>query len=387
MNEQKQKKHTLLYLLIIILLAGLIFLAGLTCVSMYKMSAIQKEFSEVYGEINEVNKTVNALLTRAEELEALTNASSSEKQAEAIGPEPPPVTPTPAVDSKTTKTTEPTETPAQPSIETPQEEGMISPSKDAEGTFSSSDDDSMNQLLAQVQNLLPTNNGTWSVYVCNLIKGTEGAIHDTPMQAASLIKLFIMGAVYENYDNLTIQYGSSSVDSLLYSMITVSDNDAANTLVSYLGGGDTTSGMYVVNSFCKAHGYLSTSMGRLLLQSNANGDNYTSVSDCGKFLKEIYQINNGTAVSATLSHAQDMYHLLKNQTRLHKIPAQMPAGVGVANKTGELSSVENDAAIIFDTAKGIDLVICFMSENLTATGSAQQCIAEYSRMIYGYYNE
>ena len=128
-------------------------------------------------------------------------------------------------------------------------------------------------------------------------------------------------------------------------------------------------------------------MGRLLLQSNANGDNYTSVSDCGKFLKEIYQINNGTAVSASLSHAGDMYNLLKNQQRRHKIPAQIPQGVGVANKTGELSNVENDAAIIYNTAKGIDLVICFMSENLSATGSAQESIASYSRMIYGYYNE
>ena len=54
MNEQKQKKHTLLYLLIIILLAGLMFLAGLTCVSMYKMSAIQKDFVELLEEIDKM---------------------------------------------------------------------------------------------------------------------------------------------------------------------------------------------------------------------------------------------------------------------------------------------------------------------------------------------
>ena len=59
------------------------------------------------------------------------------------------------------------------------------------------------------------------------------------MQAASLIKLYIMGAVYENYEQITGQYGRDSVDSNLYSMITVSDNDAANTLTTYLGGGDS----------------------------------------------------------------------------------------------------------------------------------------------------
>ena len=49
-----------------------------------------------------------------------------------------------------------------------------------------------------------------------------------------------------------------------------------------------------------------------------------------------------------------MYRLLKMQTRKNKIPAQMPSDVKVANKTGELDNVENDAGIIYDTAKGID---------------------------------
>ena len=49
--------------------------------------------------------------------------------------------------------------------------------------------------------------------------------------------------------------------------------------------------------------------------------------------------------------------------------------------------VENDAAIIYDTAKGIDLVVCFMSQNLTDTGAAQSTIAADARAIYGYYNE
>ena len=44
-----------------------------------------------------------------------------------------------------------------------------------------------------------------------------------------------------------------------------------------------------------------------------------------------------------------MYALLKQQQRTNKIPAAMPAGVHVANKTGELSNVENDAGILYDT--------------------------------------
>ena len=263
-----------------------------------------------------------------------------------------------------------------------QEEGTISPSHSSE----SSTDESLNSLLAQIKPLLPQNNGTWSVYVCNLMKNTEGVIDDQPMQAASLIKLFIMGTVYENYESLSETYGADTLNSYLNSMITVSDNDAANKLVNMLGDGDDEAGMRAVNAFCASHGYSSTSMGRLLLQSNEYGDNYTSVSDCGHFLKEIYQSNAGTAES-TLAHTDAMYSLLKMQQRRNKIPANLPDGVKVANKTGELDDVENDAGIIYSTAKGIDLVVCFMSQDLTDSGAAQASIAQDARLIYGYYNE
>ena len=218
------------------------------------------------------------------------------------------------------------------------------------------------------------------------MKNTEGTIDDQQMQAASLIKLFIMGAVYENFDSLCDAYGADSVNNYLNPMITASDNDAANALVNMLGYGDDATGMDVVNSFCQAHGYTSTSMGRLLLQDNTYGDNYTSVSDCGHFLKEIYQGNAGTA-DTTLSHTDAMYSLLKMQERRNKIPANLPEGVKVANKTGELTGVENDAGIIYSTAKGIDLVVCFMSQDLTDSGAAQASIAQDARLIYGYYNE
>lgn len=70
-----------------------------------------------------------------------------------------------------------------------------------------------------------------------------------------------------------------------------------------------------------------------------------------------------------------------------KIPANLPDGVKVANKTGELDDVENDAGIIYNTAKNIDLVVCFMSQDLTDSSEAQAVIAQDSRLIYGYYNE
>lgn len=240
-------------------------------------------------------------------------------------------------------------------------------------------DEKMQALIPQIQASLPTGNGSWSVYVYDTVNVSEGSINSWKMQAASLIKLFIMGAVYENFDSLAAQYGQETLESNLYSMITVSDNDAANNLTAYLGAGDSEAGRNAVDAFCKAHGYESTHMGRMLLQSNEYDDNFTSVSDCGHFLKDIYEQDY-----EEFPYADEMFELLANQTRRHKIPAQMPEGVSVANKTGELSNVENDAGIIYDTEN--DLVLVFMSENLSEVGTAQNTIASISRKIYDYYN-
>ena len=270
-------------------------------------------------------------------------------------------------------------------------QGMLSPSSSSEssesvfngsGAGTSSEpvtDEKLETILKQVQSQLPTENGTWAVFISDLVNGTEGNLNDQKMQAASLIKLYIMGAVYENYDQITGQYGRDSVDSNLYSMITVSDNDAANTLTTYLGGGDSAAGMQAVNSFCQAHGYDQTHMGRMLLASNENDDNYTSVGDCGHLLQEIYKQD-----TSGYTHAADMFNLLKAQPRCNKIPAQLPEGVKTANKTGELDNVENDAGIIYDSKN--DVVIVFMSQNLSSAGSAQNTIATLSRTIYDYYN-
>ena len=266
------------------------------------------------------------------------------------------------------------------------DDGTISPSHGS-SAFDNKSDEKMDALVTQVQSQLPGSNGSWSVYICDLSGGSEATINDSPMQAASLIKLFIMGAVYENYDSLSQQYGSATLDSYLTPMITVSDNDAANSLVSCLGSGDSTAGMQKVNSFCQSHGYTNTSMGRLLLASNEFGDNYTSAYDCGKFLKEIYQICSGTTQTPSLLHAEEMYSLLKQQQRTNKIPAALPEGVSVANTTGELSDVENDAGILYNAQGGNDLVIVCLSQNLSSPGEAQNTIAQLSRSIYLYYND
>lgn len=362
----KNEKPIFLYTVIGVLTVAVIALGAVSFLSLNHLVTLQQKVQTLSNTVQDISTDANTLISQADQLDELREQESS-------------------IQTTTGETTAAAQSESPEPAPGSEQEGTLSPSSGT--TFTDNTDSSMDNLLNQVQSLLPTDNGTWSVYVCNLLKDSDGTINDTPMQAASLIKLYIMGAVYENYGTIAQSHNSEEIDSNISAMISVSDNDAANTLVNWLGNGNDAAGMAKVNNFCQEHGFTSTQMNRLLLAGKENGDNYTSVKDCGTFLKQIYQVVNGTLPSSTLANADAMYFQLKTQQRKNKIPAQLPEGVGTANKTGELDTVENDAAIIYDTAKGIDLVVCFMSQDLTDTGAAQSTIAADARAIYGYYNE
>ena len=80
--------------------------------------------------------------------------------------------------------------------------------------------------------------------------------------------------------------------------------------------------------------------------------------------------------------AETILRFMKQQERVGKIPAGIPQGIATANKTGELTDVENDVAIIF--GEKTDYIICVMSGGLTDTYSARNKIVEISSHTYQY---
>ena len=236
---------------------------------------------------------------------------------------------------------------------------------------------------------LKATNETWAIAAIDLSDHAYSTVNaEASLQSASVIKAFIMAAVFDKlvYTDGATEPSSdyeSSLKSLLTQMITVSDNDAANELARRLGGGDFQKGASVLNEFCQEHGYTSTHLGREFLASNPTDDNYTSASDCCRLLSDIY---SGTMVNADAS--ADMLALLKAQTRTGKIPSGIPSGVDTANKTGELSAgdglgaVENDIAIVFD--KEHPYVLCVLSNNIQNNSSAQETIKKISADVYQY---
>lgn len=225
--------------------------------------------------------------------------------------------------------------------------------------------------------------GDWGLYLKNLKTGEVISINEHPMESASLIKLYIMGTVYQHIADGTLEK-TETIDRLLNDMITVSDNESSNELVRSLSPTkDHSEGMKMVNEFIQQNGFKNTKQVNGLADPSLwveNAVNQTSPADCGKLLEKIYK---GKLVSHLASRS--MEDLLLNQEITYKIPAGLPKNVTSANKTGEVSNSENDAAIVYSNA--CDYILCIMSTDLAATNSAVNHINSLSSLIYDYFND
>ena len=233
----------------------------------------------------------------------------------------------------------------------------------------------VNTVLTQVVSGREAMGEHWAVGYEDLESGAACGYHDADvMQSASVVKLFIMGAVYRYMcyppeGEEPVPFGEEYEGQLretLNNMITVSDNDAANLLIDRLGGGDFKKGAELIGEFCKENGYVGTSIGRRFLESNPTGDNYTSAADTRKFLSDIY---HGKLVNEEAS--AKMLEIVKGQALKNKIPAGLPEGFTSGNKTGEmpegygLGCIENDVAIIFPPeGEGEGYILTVLSNDL-----------------------
>lgn len=242
---------------------------------------------------------------------------------------------------------------------------------------------SWDSLEEEITSRLDEYQGDWSVYIKDLSTGKTMEINEHTMESASLIKLYIAGAIYEQLASGTLTI-DDTMNTALTDMIVVSDNESSNVLVRYLcdEDGDFQTGLAKVNDFIRRYGFSNTE------QVNGIADpslwvsdgrvNMTSAADCGRLLEMIY---NGELASHYYSFRFET--LLNKQEVNYKIPAALPDEAHISHKTGEVDDTENDTAIIY-TPMG-DYIFCILSTDLTDTDSAVEHIHEITRLVYDYF--
>jgi len=112
-------------------------------------------------------------------------------------------------------------------------------------------------------------------------------------------------------------------------------------------------------------------------------DNPGSPRDMAELLAMIVESRCASAPSCRL-----MIEILSRQEWREKIPAGLPPGLRVANKTGGVTGTSNDAAIVYTPSGApIVLVVCCKGLSHQATERAPQAIADIAAELYEHLGE
>lgn len=237
-----------------------------------------------------------------------------------------------------------------------------------------------------------------SFAVKNLETGAFVLYNNKKMNSASIIKLFILETVYDEIEKGSYVLNEEK-EKELGLMITESKNTAANLFIDDFGGVDQTRKVTeenLINKNIKKRGYKHTEINRKMHDKTppegpSGYQNYTSAEDVLVFLEGIYNKSHFKEPFNTYA-----LNLLKNQTRRSKIPAKIASkypGIVVANKTGELSQVENDAALIMCDDFKLAFVVLIDNIPFKADGSTdydlknkvQETISELGLKLVEFY--
>ena len=161
-----------------------------------------------------------------------------------------------------------------------------------------------------------------------------------------------------------------SLRELLEAMVTVSSNLAANLLIARLGPKNiqrTTDslgapGMHVLRGVEDGKAF-------------QKGLNNTTTARALLTLME--KIAHGEAVDRASSDA--MIAVLERQQFNDRIPAGLPAGTRVAHKTGEITRIQHDAAIVFGPRP---FVLVVLVRGLDDAKKGAALIADITRAVY-----
>ncbi|HEY3114468.1 MAG TPA: serine hydrolase [Gemmatimonadaceae bacterium] len=162
------------------------------------------------------------------------------------------------------------------------------------------------------------------------------------------------------------------VDTLLRLMITRSSNFATNTLITLVGAEQVTRTMRELGA--RRIQVLRGVEDGKAFEKGLN--NTTSARDLAIILRAIEE-GKAAAPAAT----REMLAILSAQEFNEKIPAGLPPGTRVAHKTGEITAVSHDAAIVYPAGRK-PFVLVVLTRGITDGARASKLIADLSSIIY-----
>lgn len=257
----------------------------------------------------------------------------------------------------------------------------------------------MNSVENKVLDILQPIAGTFGVAACHLGTGEEISINETEVfKSASVIKVPILVELFCRRDEggisldetieLKDEYrvaGSGvlkelhpgprfTILDLATLMIIVSDNTATNMIIDRLGTEPITQRM-------RSLGLKDTVLARKMYdfeQVALGKDNLCSARDIAFLLKIMAEGRISSKSTST-----EMLEIMARQQCREKIPLLLPEGIKVANKTGSLTGVTHDVAVVF--APEHEYVLSVLTRDVTDMVSADRAIAEASKVIYEHF--
>jgi beta-lactamase class A len=164
------------------------------------------------------------------------------------------------------------------------------------------------------------------------------------------------------------------VRDMLQLMIARSSNLATNQLIELVGAKNVTDGAVAL-------GAVHTRVLRGVEDQKAFDAGMINTITAGDLATLLVAIENGKVLSGESSGL--MRELLLAQEFNEKIPAGLPPGTRVAHKTGEITAVSHDAAVVYPTGRK-PYVLVVLTRGLRDGKQSAALIADISRLVYAY---
>lgn len=190
--------------------------------------------------------------------------------------------------------------------------------------------------------------------------------------------LFSLDINEDSGDELYSYLGKNkSVRELVFDMITVSSNLATNILIDLVGAKNVTETMRSV-------GANDIQVLRGVEDNKAFQKGLNNVVTAYDLMLIYENLLNNKFVNEKLT--DEMMNILFQQRHKSRIPANLPADVKVAHKTGSITGVGHDSGIVF-LPDGRKYILVLLSKNVKDEQAVMKAQADVSRIIYDYMME